>query len=486
MKARAHLNRGARAPRSLLASACLLAFASMVPPATLAQSPPRATASSDARERPSSAHAEAFEQRRAHAHALALEAKWAQAADAFRALAAESDQPMDRLAAMRSLAQVSRVEEAIVEGERVVRRRDELDSETRGAALIELANLHESNGYRLRREGKTREAVLAFERAYELDDSRTRLLAEAGYARLAIGDRAGAADRFVQALDRLPQTAQPGQANAAASGVDPTLRDRLRREVSEARRNWTLAAFQSWRPRGTGVGSGAASTGGSGSAAGLQRDGLIAAQGGAELSLRLPDLRSAMGTHRAEVFARTLWSQRENSLAINERSVQGGVGLRWQPISDSALRLTAERLIAVGEDARNDWLLRLAWGVTTGDQAPAASAYWPSGQAYIEAGRFFGDGGSTAYYGEARLGMATSLGAQWTVTPHGVIAAREVRPDAGSESWAELGAGLAFRRPFGGSQHEADRGRLEWLVQYRTGVSGSGRSGWLFAGSVIW
>jgi len=213
---------------------------------------------------------------------------------------------------------------------------------------------------------------------------------------------------------------------------------------------------------------------------------LIAAQGGAELSLRLPDLRSTLGAHRAEVFARTLCSPRENSLAINERSVQGGVGFRWQPISDSAFRLTAERLIAIGEDARNDWLLRLAWGMTTGSEAPAGRAVWPSGQAYVEAGRFFGDGGSTAYYGEARLGVTTSLGAQWTVSPHGVIAAREVRPDAGVESWAEAGAGVAFRRSLGGSQHEADRGRFEWLLQDRTRLSGSGRSGWLFAGSVIW
>lgn len=77
--------------------------------------------------------------------------------------------------------------------------------------------------------------------------------------------------------------------------------------------------------------------------------------------------------------------------------MQGGVGFRWQPISDSAFRLTAERLIAIGEDARNDWLLRLAWGMTTGSEAPAGRAVWPSGQAYVEAGRFFGDGGSTAY-----------------------------------------------------------------------------------------
>jgi hypothetical protein len=67
-----------------------------------------------------------------------------------------------------------------------------------------------------------------------------------------------------------------------------------------------------------------------------------------------------------------------------------------------------------------------------------------------------------------------------------VVAARELRPDPTSESWAEAGLGLALRRAFGGTAHAADRGRFEWLMQYRWGLSGAGRQGWLFAGSVLW
>ena len=455
---------------------------------------------------------ERWEQMRARGHTQAQQSDWVRAAQTFTDLARETGAPADRLAAMRALAQVGRLAESIDEGERLMTGASALAGPDRSAAVTELATLHESNGYRLRREDAPAAAARAFERSLELDPSRVRLLAEAGYARLAAGDRVGAAARFRQAIDQLPTSsldevravasaAVPATASRDASGGPTTsasgrepgglsggtpdaspegsLRERLRREVREAERTWTLSAFQAWRPRGSAGASG-------GGAAGLQRDGLIAAQGGAELAWRLPEMRSAAGGRETELFVRALWSQQGESLAINDRSVQGGVGLRWQPLVGSAWRLTAERLVAVGEDARDDWLLRLAWGATLGDERVPGRTAWPAGQLYLEAGRFFRDGGSTAFYGEGRLGFTMPLNGGWTVTPHGVVAAREVRPDPTAESWAEAGVGLALRRAFGGTTHSADRGRIEWLMQYRARVSGAGRQGWLFAASVLW
>ncbi|MFZ9625457.1 MAG: NfrA family protein [Burkholderiaceae bacterium] len=445
----------------------------------LAQAPPSNRVESAQAAMSAESSRERWAERRARAHTQALQSDWTAAAESFSELARETGDPGDRLAAMRSFAQAQRFEQAIAEGERLMATVSGLPERDRRDAFAELANLHESQGYRLRRAGEARRAALAFERAYELDRDRVRLLAEAGYARLAAGDRALAADRFVDAIDRLPETVPSDRAVSADPGDELPLRERLRREVLEARRAWTLSAFQAWRPRGSGPGAGAGTVG-------LQRDGLIAAQGGAELALRLPEMRSEIGARQADVFARALWSQRGDSLEINDRSVQGGAGVRWQPVIGSAWRVTAERLIAIGEDARDDWLLRLAWGAMVGDQPAPGRRYWPAGQLYIEAGRFFENGGSTAMYGEGRFGLTTMLGDGWRVTPHAVVAAREVRPDPGAESWAEAGLGLAFRRAFGATPHSADRGRFEWLMQYRLGISGAGRQGWLFAASILW
>ena len=465
---------------SMLAAPLALSQAGPADRVLAPQQSPGAASGDAARER--------WHERRTRAHAQAMQSDWASAAQTFSDLAQETGDPADRLAAMRSLAQAQRLDDAIAEGERLMATVAGLPEADRGAAVSELANLYEANGYRLRRAGDAVTAARSFERAHDLDPSRVRLLAEAGYARLAAGDRRGAADRFVQAIDRLPAS-PPGEVAAAAgpgqpvagtpAGEEPPLRERLRREVLEARRTWTLSAFQSWRPSGAGTGPG-------GSAAGLQRDGLIAAQGGAELAVRLPDLRTDAGVRQTEVFARALWSQQGESLEINHRSVQGGVGLRWQPLVGSAWRITAERLIAVGEEARDDWLLRLGWGAATGDRSEPGAAYWPASQFYAEAGRFFDNGGSTALYAEGRFGLRVPVQGGWTLTPHSVVAARELRPDPTSESWAEAGLGLALRRAFGGTTHIADRGRFEWLMQYRWRLSGVGRQGWLFAGSVLW
>ena len=247
---------------------------------------------------------ERWERMRARGYAQAQQSDWVTAAQIFTDLARETGAPSDRLAAMRALAQAGRLAESIDEGERLMAGASALAGPDRSAAVTELATLHESNGYRLRREDAPAAAARAFERSLELDPSRVRLLAEAGYARLAAGDRAGAAARFRQAIDQLPESSQdderitasgamPETASGGASGGAATnpsgreageassgtasaspersLRERLRREVREAERTWTLSAFQAWRPRGSSGNSGtsSAAAGSGGGAAGL-------------------------------------------------------------------------------------------------------------------------------------------------------------------------------------------------------------------------
>lgn len=415
--------------------------------------------------------------RRSHAHALAAQGNWTAAADEFVSLAAQSRAPVDRLAAMRALAHNGRTAEAIVHGEALRAQLGDLPEQEANAAKSELANLYTGEGYRLRRDKRARDAAQAFEQALTLDPRRVRLWAEAGYARLAAGERALAEEHFVRAVDALAARqsaeAQPGLTDEG----ERELYERLRRELRELRRQWTLALFQSWRAR-----SGSPSA----AFAGLQRDGLIAAQGGVELAMRLASFPGVEGDRATEVFVRTLWSQRTDSLAIDSRSVQGAAGFRWQPITGSAVRLSAERLFALGDDARSDWLIRAAWGQSVGDEAPAGRTTWPVRQVYVDVGRFLRGDGSNAAYGEWRQGLALALGSDWVAVPHIVLAGRAVHPDPFKESWSEAGPGLALRRSFGATAQEADRGRVEVSMQYRFAVSGAGRQGWMVTGALVW
>lgn len=454
---------------SVLGGACLSGHA-------LAQAS-RAEIVSQVPSGPDNLHGTELLTRRSRAHALAAEGDWTAAADEFTSLAVQGRAPIDRLAAMRALAHIGRSAEAIVQGEALRAQLGDLPEQEANAAKSELANLYTAQGYGLRRDKRARDAAYAFEQALTLDPRRARLWAEAGYARLAAGERALAEEHFVRAVEALAAkqgaAAQPGLPDAD----ERELYERVRRELRELRRQWTLALFQSWRAR---RGSPSAAF------AGLQRDGLIAAQAGVELAMRLASFPGLDGDRATEVFVRTLWSQRTDSLAIDSRSVQGAAGIRWQPIAGSAVRLSAERLVALGDDARTDWLIRAAWGQSVGEEAPAGRTTWPVHQVYVDVGRFLRGDGSNAAYGEWRQGLALALSSDWVAVPHIVLAGRAVHPDPFKESWSEAGPGIALRRRFGATAQEADRGRVDISVQYRFAVSGAGRQGWMVTGSLVW
>ena len=415
--------------------------------------------------------------RRTHAFERASAGDWAAAAEEFVALAGLTRAAVDRLAAQRSLAQIGKTLEAITQGEALQSNLADLPEPEAQAAVAELATLHTTHAYRLRAEGLALASARSLERALELDPSRVRLHADAGYAWLAAGDRDAAAEHFIRAIDGLSSDRPRMPAVPAAQSDDVFLVERLRRELRELRRQWTIAVFQSWRP----------SQGGPSAAfAGLQRDGLIAAQGGVELAWRAPSAIAGAGERSTELFLRTLWSQRGDALAIDGRSVQGTAGLRWQPIAGSALRISAEGLFAVGEAARNDWLLRVAWGHNEGDEVPLGRSRWTARSLYVDVGRFFRGDGSNAAYAEWREGVAFASGANWVVVPHLMVAGRAVRPDPFKESWAEAGPGIAWRRSFGGTAREADRGRIEIALQYRFEISGAARQGWMVTGALVW
>ena len=114
-----------------------------------------------------------------------------------------------------------------------------------------------------------------------------------------------------------------------------------------------------------------------------------------------------------EIFARTLWSQRGDGLAIDGDTVQGGLGLRFRPVPQYPVRVSAERLFAIGDRSNNDWLLRASWGLSTGDEPPAGQRRWMTSQVYVDVGHFYQREGSDALYAEVRHGLSLLAGEGW-------------------------------------------------------------------------
>lgn len=155
-------------------------------------------------------------------------------------------------------------------------------------------------------------------------------LAAQAYARLAAGDRRRAARLFDAALAAGPD-ARAGQ---------------WRAERRRLGRRWSGGVFSLLRDAGDAGNSGIA---------GAATPVLGGGQTGATLAFAIDPLARRPVALVARVNAAI-----GAGAALDRRSAQGAIGVRWQLLPQASL--SAERLIALGADARDDWVVRLAAG----------------------------------------------------------------------------------------------------------------------------
>jgi tetratricopeptide (TPR) repeat protein len=171
------------------------------------------------------------------------------------------------------------------------------------------------------------------------------------------------------------------------------------------------------------------------------------AQGGVEAALRLP--ANMLGDDdRWQGFARALWSGKPEEYGVDRDSLQGGLGLRFQPWSNQTLFVDLERQFRIGDAAGEDWLARVRYGWSEGDNLPRGEDWTTYSLVYVDAGYFFPDTADWAAYGELRYGMARVTNSKWWIAPHLVL---DGGRDAGSQSnarYAEGGVGLTLRYLF--------------------------------------
>ena len=250
----------------------------------------------------------------------------------------------------------------------------------------------------------------------------------AAYASLAAGDRRAAADGFAAAF-----AAGPGEANAPLWA----------RAGRSLRRRWSGEAYWLFRD-GAGSGLGATPV-------------LGGAQAGAALGYTIDPLarrpltivtRATGAVVPGRGFARPR--------GIDRDSVQLALGLRWRPLP--GVSLTAERLVAAGAAARDDWTLRAAAGAMGAHGHLAWSAYGEAG--------VLGRGDSYAG-GQARAG--------WR------LAAGPATVSAGAGTWASVQYAYAANAAIGridvgpsvGAHLPLGRGAIDASIDYRWRIGGA-------------
>ncbi len=297
----------------------------------------------------------------------------------------------------------------------------------------------------------TRQAVALFEEALvEPNGNRFVAQEDLAYAHLRLHDDDAAADSFRRVVDnhsRYPQST-PSEREELEGRMY-----RVRREVEMLERNWY--AYGSAVYRSSDINT-----------SGLAQNDRDQSQLGAEVGW-FP-LRGRIGVARnLGVYARVFESFEPGTFELRDQSTQAGVGLRLKPFEFTDFVVRGERMIAIGDEARNAWLLSAAhsWGVG-GDWRPTADN-WTVASTYVEAAWIPDDPEFVSGFGELFVGRAFPVARQLALIPHVVSSMRYSEDEFTQNLLVEAGLGLGLRYWFDEDVYTAPRGTVDLQLQYR-------------------
>ena len=312
--------------------------------------------------------------------------------------------------------------------------------------------------YFYRSAGRDQDAVPEFEMALRLDPSLTPAYADLGYAQKAIARNDAAARSFRAAIDRIP-AAEPDP-------KEQSLGDRrrlysLRREVAQLE---TAVSASAYYVRAPDVDSPSDS-------ANPVNDQFPASGAGVDLAYTPPKVGFRNG-RTLQAFGRVFWTAEDGPLPESS-TVQAGIGLRYKPLRSQNLVLSGERLIAIGSDARNDWLLRAGYSFTDStDLEPGANpASYTS--IYADAAIIPTSDLPVFLVGEALQGISFGTALPAVAIPHLVAAANYVNDAGDASSGLYLGLGVRLRGWPAETRYVAGRVAVTLDLQYRQEVVGN-------------
>lgn len=301
--------------------------------------------------------------------------------------------------------------------------------------------------------GRDAEAQAAFREANAVSPLTGANALNAGYSARRIGDDASAIYWFSLGLDSWP----------ADPAFDEQRRFEVRREVETLQRTWGASASISY---------GSTSTVASG---GVGSDEV--AQAGGEIYRRIGGYRAG---RPLDVFARVYGTLDSDFGPTGGDTLQGWVGLRYKPFSQTNLILEGSRMIALGDLARDDWMLRAAWSAEAGGDLRFDRSSWPAWRLYADAAHMV-DAEQTLGVAEARYGWAMRTSDRDILTPFVTVRAYYDSLLA-DEVAVGAGPGVNWRHWFRESRYGAPASYLDFYLGYQFGLSGDARGEGLFIG----
>ena len=188
------------------------------------------------------------------------------------------------------------------------------------------------------------------------------------------------------------------------------------------------------------------------------------------------------------VFETLSHTQDQNPVAAatGPQTLQGALGIRWKPFTDHNLVIEVGRLIKLGDQARDDWLLRAAISLGQGTDLRLEPPSWWQWQLYGEWVNY-PETPQTLINFEARLGRSYRLNNRLdrlVVTPFLAVGGGY---DDALETPQALGAGpgINFRLWFREDADHAPMSFLDANLQYRFKLAGDDRAEGIFASMML-
>ena len=186
-----------------------------------------------------------------------------------------------------------------------------------------------------------------------------------------------------------------------------------------------------------------------------------------------PGALTRLVERRLEFFGRSIWAIDRPTGQTFAETTQAGVGLRFWPLDRQNLSLTAERLIRVGRDARNAWLLRTTYGFEheTGLTIMSrGSGFWAI---YLDAALIDPTDPDFFAAGEIRAGQRFQIADRLGLAPFVGINFLGQDESGRFTSLGEAGAGLAMRLNLPGNPALGRSVALDLILQFRGKIAGN-------------
>jgi len=308
-------------------------------------------------------------------------------------------------------------------------------------------------GYAYRAAGRNHEAVAMFEAGLARDPSRYDIVEDLAYALKYDGQMHAAAGRFREVLANRSRYAQQTEDQKIALNMRMW---RVQREITVLERTWYLSAFATYRSSSTT------------NQPSVVNASPFTSQAGAEVGWR-PDLGGI--ERNVDLYARSYFSFRPGTLSYDSKSLQFGAGIRWKPFDDQDFRLTLERMIKGGSNARNAFLTRASYSWSKGADIDPFRNDWNYSTFYGDLAYIPDSPSFFSAYGQAEQGWRFRLGERNAITPLGVITAQYTDDRFAQNSTVEVGGGVTLSHWYDDGEYPGNDQRVDLSLQYRRPVS---------------